>query len=266
MRSACAIRGPAVLNYNKSDRPTGYNQMEQAINKTGKLYGVGIGPGDPELMTLYAYRVLSQVPVIFVPTKSEDSDSIAEFIITGLIPEIPTKITRLVLPMLKDKDHLKKYWDKAVDTIWQSLEEGNDCAFVNIGDPLIYGTFIHILETLRKEHPEVPVKVIPGISSINAASANAVVPLASDDERIAILSGNPGNEFIKDTLNNFDTVIFMKINNIFDTLLTILAEMNMADKCVYFRRCTTENEEIVYDISTLKGKKVDYFSLLILRK
>ncbi len=242
-------------------------QLEEKVNThTGKLYGVGIGPGAPELMTLYAHRILSQVPVIFVPTKSEGSDSIAESIINGLMPETQSKITRLVLPMLKDKDHLKQYWDKAADTIWQSLKAGYDCAFVNIGDPLIYGTFIRIFETLRKEHSGVPVKVIPGISSVNAAAANAVIPLASDDERIAILSGNPEDAFIRDTLKNFDTVIFMKINNMFDTLLTILAEMGMTDKCVYFRRCTTENEEIVYDINTLKGKKVDYFSLLIVRK
>lgn len=243
-----------------------YYPIEKKRNRAGKLYGIGIGPGSPELVTLRAYHILSHVPFIFVPKKSEQSDSIAESIINRLTPKIQSTITGLVLPMLKNRDHLKKYWDKAADTIWQHLKNGDDCAFVNVGDPLLYGTFIYILETLRKYHPEVPVEVVPGISSITAAAASAIVPLAIDDELIAIISGNRDNAFIRDTLRNFDTIIFMKINNIFDTLLTILAEMDLIDKCVYFRRCTTENQEIIYDINILKGKKVDYFSLLIVRK
>jgi precorrin-2/cobalt-factor-2 C20-methyltransferase len=233
---------------------------------TGRLYGVGIGPGNPELITLRAHRVLSQVKVIFVPKKSEQSDSIAESIINSLTPKINPKIKGLVLPMLRDKEQLKKYWEKAAETIWHHLKNGEDCAFVNIGDPLLYGTFVHILQTLRKKHNEVVVEVVPGISSINAAAANAVVPLASDDERIAIISGNRDESFIKDTLKNFDTIVFMKINNIFDKLLVILEELNLMDKCVYLSKCTTEDEEIVYDMSTLKGGKIDYFSLLIVRK
>ena len=117
----------------------------------GRFYGVGAGPGDPELLTLRAQRVLSQVSTIFVPKKSEQSDSIAESIIANLAPGIEAKIEGLILPMLRDREQLKKYWRQAADTIWQHLEKGQDCAFVNVGDPLIYGTFIHILETLQKE-------------------------------------------------------------------------------------------------------------------
>jgi precorrin-2/cobalt-factor-2 C20-methyltransferase len=243
-----------------------YQQETQAKTHTGKLYGVGIGPGSPELVTLRAHHILSRVPVIFVPKKSEQSDSIAESVINGLTPEIKATVTGLVLPMLKDKSRLEHYWNNAAETIWQTLKRGDDCAFVNIGDPLFYGTFIHILNTIRKKHPEVPVEVVPGISSFHAAAASAIIPLASDDERVAILSGKRDEMFIRNTLENFDTVVFMKINSIFDTLLTILSDMDLLDKCVYFRRCTTENEEIIYDINTLKDKKVDYFSLLIVRK
>jgi len=172
----------------------------------------------------------------------------------------------MVLPMLRDKEQLKKYWHQAADTIWHHLERGEDCAFVNVGDPLLYGTFIHILETLKRSHPEIEVEVIPGISSINAAAARTVVPLASDNDNIAIISGNREDKVIRETLENFDTVVFMKLNNVFDKLLEILEELNLMDKCVYVRRCTTKDEEIIWDISKLKGEKVDYFSLLIVRK
>ena len=228
----------------------------------GRLYGVGVGPGDPELITLKAQRILSQVPVIFVPKKTEQSESIAESIIGNLTP----KIVGLVLPMLRDRGQLQEYWQQAADTIWRHLEKGEDCAFVNVGDPLLYGTFVHILETLKKNHPEIVVEVIPGISSINAAAARAIFPLATNDERIAIISGNRDDMVIRETIEDFDTVVFMKMNTVFDRLLAILEELKLTNKCVYVRRCTTQDEEIIYDISQLKGKKVDYFSLLILRK
>jgi precorrin-2/cobalt-factor-2 C20-methyltransferase len=232
----------------------------------GRLYGVGVGPGDPELITLKAYNVLSRVPVIFVPLKDREGRSYARSIVASLINKPEGKIVGLVLPMLRNKERLRGYWNQAASAIWRRLKKGEDCAFVNVGDPLLYGTFVHILETLKKSHPEVAVEVIPGISSINAAAARAVVPLASNDERIAIISGNREARVIRETIESFDTVVFIKINTIFDKLLAILEELDLTEKCVYVRRCTTQDEEIIRDISRLKGEKVDYFSLLILRK
>ena len=240
--------------------------MSNKKPRIGRLYGVGVGPGDPELMTLKASRILSQVPVIFVPKKAEQGESIAESIVGNLSLRIEPKVVGLVLPMLRDREQLADYWRKAVESMWQYLKNGEDCAFVNVGDPLLYGTFVHILETLQKSHPEVEVEVIPGISSINAAAARAIVPLASNDERIAIISGNREDKVIRQTLENFDTVVFMKMNTVFDKLLTILEELKLIEKCVYVRRCTTQDEEIIRDIGKLKGEKADYFSLLIVRK
>ena len=240
--------------------------MIKGKTRIGRLYGVGVGPGDPELLTLRAYHLLSQVPVIFVPLKDKQSKSYASSIIANLIKKPEGKVIGLVLPMLRDRVQLTDYWHKATESIWQYLRRGEDCAFVNVGDPLLYGTFIHILETLQKSHPEIEVEVIPGISSINAAAARTIVPLASDDEHIAIISGNSEDKVIRETLENFDTVVFMKMSTVFDKLLSILEELSLIEKCVYIRRCTTKDEEIIWDISKLKGEKVDYFSLLIVRK
>ena len=234
--------------------------------RMGRLYGVGVGPGDPELLTLRAYHVLSQVPVIFVPLKDKQSKGYARSVIESLVNKSEGKVVGLVLPMLRDREQLVDYWQKAAESIWQYLKNGEDCAFVNVGDPLLYGTFIHVLATLQRSHPEIEVEVIPGISSINAAAARSMVPLASDDDNIAIISGNPEDKVIRETLENFNTVVFMKVNAVVDKLLDILEELNLIEKCVYVRRCTTQDEEIIWDISKLKGEKVDYFSLLIVRK
>ena len=242
------------------------NTTRHGKKKIGRLYGVGVGPGDPELLTLRAYHLLSRIPVIFVPLKDEKSSSYARSVIKNLVKKSDGKVVGVVLPMLRDKEKLADYWLKAAESMWRYLKKGEDCAFVNRGDPLLYGTFIHILETLQKSHPEIEVEVIPGISSISAAAARAVVPLASNDERIAIISGNRADKVIRETLENFDTVVFIKMNKVFDRLLTILEELKLVEKCVYVRRCTTQDEEIIRDIGKLKGEKADYFSLLIVRK
>jgi len=232
----------------------------------GRLYGVGVGPGDPELLTLKAARILGEVPVIFVPKKANESDSLAKAIIRDVVSQSTPEIVELVFPMLRDNELLAKHWYEAAETIWQYLSAGKDCAFVNLGDPLIYGTFIHVLEMLKTNHPQADVEVIPGVSSINAAAARGVVPLAVDDERVAIISSSCEDKLIREVLENFDTVVFMKVNMTFDRVFDILEDLGLMEKCLYARRCTTEDEEIVRDISRLKGQKLDYFSLLIVRK
>ena len=233
--------------------------------KVGRFYGIGVGPGDSELITLKAKRILSGAPVIFVPKKGEESTSYARSIISGLIKP-DQEVVELVFPMLRERDDLAPHWQKAVQSIRERLERGQDCAFVNLGDPLLYGTFINVIDALRAGCPGLEIEVIPGISSISAAAARALVPLAIDDDRLAIISGRCSDSFTRDTLSNFDTVIFMKIYRVFDHLLAILEELNLVQNCVYIERCTTEDEKIVTDISKLKGQKLDYFSLLIVRK
>ncbi len=196
----------------------------------------------------------------------DDGLDIAHRIIAGLVKEPEQKVIGLVFPMLRDRKQLADYWQKAGESMWQHLKKGEDCAFINIGDPLLYGTSIHILEALRKSHPDVQIEVIPGVSSINAAAARAGVPLAINDERIAIITGHSEDPFIRETLEKFDTVIFLKVNLVFDQLLAILEEMNLAANSVYVDRCTTEDEVIVRDIRTLRGRKLDYLSLLIVRR
>ena len=233
--------------------------------KSGRLFGVGVGPGDPELVTLKAARILAQVPVIFVPKKLKESASNARSIIANLITD-KQEVVELVLPMLKDKKQLMPHWQQAADIIWGHLAAGKDCAFANLGDPLLYGSFIYIMYTLRRKHPELNVEIIPGVSSITAAAANAVLPLAVDDDKIAILSGQYEDSFIRETLGTFDTVVFLKIPKLFDHLVEILTELNLIKKSVYVRRATMQGQEIITDLHQLKDKKPDYFSILIVRR
>lgn len=260
------ILGLVTFRYNLHGRETmsGYHTTRQRKKTIGHLYGVGVGPGDPELITLKAQRILSQVSVIFVPRKDAKHESYARSIISRLVENSNQRIVDLVFPM--QKGTLKPYWEEAVEKIWQHLALGKDCAFVTEGDALLYGTFTYILSIFQARHPEVTVEVIPGISSINAASARALLPLAISGERVAIIPATYEDEALRETLESFDTVVLLKVNTVFDRILDVLEEMKLADRCIYIRRCTTKDEEIVRNIRKLRGQELDYLSLLIVRR
>ncbi len=231
-----------------------------------KLYGIGVGPGDPELLTLKAMRILQSVPVICAPKSNYDSDSFALSIVEGVIDKARQEIIPLVFPMSKDKEVTKKFWDESAKIIEGKLNAGKDVACISIGDPLFYSTFIYVLENLKERLKDLAVEIVPGVSSINASSAAAILPLAKANERVAVLPATYEKERIRNALKDYDTIILMKVNKVFDDVLAVLEEMGLKDKAVFISRCGTEEERIVRDIETLKGKELDYLSMIIVRK
>jgi precorrin-2/cobalt-factor-2 C20-methyltransferase len=236
------------------------------MEKKGTLYGIGVGPGDPELITMRAHRILTNVPVIFVPQKDDKSESLALSIVNNYVDVTRQQIIGLIFPMSKDKAVLAKYWENAAQRIWEHVSNGNDCAFINLGDPLMYGTFIYVLNEIQKRHPDTAVEIVPGISSINAAASRALLPLAVNNDQIAVIAGYDNEDFIKHSLKHFNTVIFLKIHNNFERLLAIAEEMDLVDNCIYISHCTMSQEEIIKDIRNLKNRRLDYFSLLLVRR
>lgn len=233
---------------------------------SGRFYGIGVGPGDPEMLTLKARRILSQAAVVFVPQAGPSEESFAYSIVKGFLDESRQKVIPLLFPMTKDESKLEKAWKTAAGQIHETIMEGKDCAFITEGDPLLYSTFIYIYEILRETFPKVVIEIIPGISSIFAAAARAKEPLALGDDCMAIIPATSEVSRILDALKSFETVVFTKIDRSFDKLLAALEEAALVDKAIWVKKCTTGEEEIVRDIRKLKGRKIDYMSLLIVRK
>jgi len=232
----------------------------------GCLYGVGVGPGDPELLTLKAVRVLQQAPVVIAPRKTSRDQSYAYSIVSHLVDEDRQEVLPLVFPMKKDLGILRAYWKEACDAIFQRLASGKDCAFLTEGDPLLFGTFIYIFDMLKELNPGVKIEIVPGISSINASAACTQTPLASGDDRLAVLPATYEGAKLRATLLDFDTVVLLKVHSVFDQVLDILEELDLARTSVYIKRVSSPSEEIVRDISKLRGQKLDYLSLLIVRR
>lgn len=237
-----------------------------ATTRMGTFFGVGVGPGDPDLITVKAMRILKQVPVLCVPKGREEGASYVRGFISHVFDPERQELIELVFPMTKDRAVLEQHWNAALEKVMVPLQQGRDVVFVTEGDPFIYSTFMHLYALIRERSPETRVEVVPGISSINASAAAAGVPLVDGAERLAVLPATYEGEQLAQILGQFDTVVLLKVNRVFDRVLGVLEQLGLAERAVYVKRCGAPDQEVVRDIRALRGQELDYLSLLIVKK
>ncbi len=231
-----------------------------------QIYAIGVGPGDPELLTRKAERLLRTVPVICAPTAGPGESSYALSIIEPLIDRENQEVIVQVFPMRKDQDGLDEYWETAAAAVAERVRGGSDVAFITIGDPFIYSTFLYLYRVLREKYADIDVEVVPGISSINAAAIAAGLPLGQASERIAIIPAAFKERELRSILANFETVVLMKVSRVFDGIYLLLKELGLERKAAFISRVGTPEQEVVFDLEGLLGRKLDYLSLLIVKK
>jgi precorrin-2/cobalt-factor-2 C20-methyltransferase len=152
-----------------------------------------------------------------------------------------------------------------VEAIVAELRQGKSVAWITQGDPFFYSTFINLYEQMRRRFPDVPVEVIPGVTSTSAAAARAGVPVARLAERVAVLPAAYGLAGLPALLDEFATVFLMKVNSVFDQLLDTLPTLPPTVHAVYLEKVGTAEERVVHDLESLRGQKLPYFSLVLLR-
>ena len=231
----------------------------------GCLYGVGVGPGDPELVTLKAQRVLQSVPLVCVPQADASADSFAFSIARSFIDTDRQEILRFAFPT-DDADAAADVWETAAATLAARLQQGQDAAFITEGDPMLFSTFSYVLESIKTNYPEIAVEIIPGVSSVMAAAARASVPLVTHGQRLAILPAVYGIDDLREAIANYDTIVLMKVNRVLLDALANLESLGLAGKGIYVRRATTAREQVVQDLRQLTEEDLDYFSLLIIKR
>ncbi len=237
----------------------------QAAAKPGRLFGVGVGPGDPELLTLKALRVVQAAPVIFVPQSETQTDSYALGIIRELLDFEKQEIVRLVFPT-GDPGKAASVWRDAAHTAVKRLQTGQDVAFITEGDPMLFSTFSYVLEAATAGNPGIAVEIIPGVSSITAGAATGRIPLAAPGQRLAVLPAVYGVDDLSEAAANYDTIVLMKVNRALMKSLAHLESIGLAGNAIYVRRASTPTERVVDDLGRLSEEDMDYFSLLIIRK
>ena len=238
---------------------------DELDKNSGCLYGVGVGPGDPELLTLKASRVLQRVGVVCVRQPESGSENFTLDVVREFLNESTQDIVRLPLPS-EDTPGSATTWDAAFKNILSWLGEGRDVAFITEGDPMLYSSFSYLLDRVRAANPEALVEVIPGVSSVMAAAASAGVPLATHGQRLAILPAVYGIDDLRQAIASYDTVVLMEVNRTLPDALANLEKLGLAGRAIYVRRATTQREEVVQNIHQLSEEDFDYFSLLIIKR
>lgn len=236
------------------------------MSKLGTVYGVGVGPGDPELITVKAYRALKEADVIAYPKKRKGSKSYAHQIVDCYINPNEKEMLGLVFPMTKDQEILNEQWTKIAEEVYGKLKEGKDVAFVTEGDPFLYSTYIHLLRMLHEKYEGIETKVIPGISSVNGAAAQFGFPLADGDERIGIIPANDNRDEMKDVILNHDCIIFIKVAKVLPQMIELLEELDLIECASVATKVTSSEEILFHDIRELKQAELPYLSLMVVKK
>ena len=230
------------------------------------VYAVGVGPGDPELLTRKAERVLRQADVILAPVSNPSESSVALGTVREFLDEERQEIIVHQFPMTSDMTRLVPAWKEAAALIASRIEAGKDVAFITIGDPLLYSTFIYLLRIFRESYPNIAVEIIPGISSINTAAAVAGVPLAESEEKIVIIPATAGIAAISSALAAYETVVLLKVKPLFKDVLELLRLTGRSESTVFVERVGSPRQKVLTTLSEMATHTPDYLSLMIIRK
>jgi len=234
------------------------------MTRYGTLYGIGVGPGDPELLTLKAVKTLAKVDVVFAAASSKNESSLALSIASPHLRE-GVETLRLDFPMTRDQAVLDAAWRANADVVAARLAQGKSAAFLTLGDPLTYSTFGYLLRTLNGLLEEIPVAVIPGITSYQAAAARTGRVLVESGESLAVLSGVAGEDELVRTLAACDSAVIMKAYKNMPAIRRALLRLDLADSAVFVTRLGLEDEAVITNLDAVP-EKPSYFSLLLVRR
>ena len=221
------------------------------MSKKGKLIGIGVGPGDTELLTLKAVRILETVPVIFSPKSSKEKESIALSIVRPIIEkrEDYKRLMRVepISPMIEDKEELEKVWTSASEMIAQYLDSGRDVAFITLGDSSIFSTYSYVQRKLKGKYE---IETIPGITSFTACAAAKNEPLVEQNQILTIVPKI--DDRLNKVLDTSDSIVLMKASRNTSELEATIEEKNRPKEIYSVQNCTRENEKIIEGFSNEK--------------
>jgi len=227
------------------------------MNKLGKLYGLGIGPGDPELLTLKAHRILTTVPVIAYPTL-ESGKVLARAIVADFIGPNQIEIP-MPLPFSVERSS-QPHYDLAAENIAEHLNLGRDVAVLCVGDPMLYGTFMYIFNRLCDRFS---IEVVPGISSVMASAAMLGVPITYRNDVFSIMPATLEAEILRDRLVFIDAAAIIKLGRHFAKVRDILDELGLLERALYIERATLPNQQII-PITEVDPEAATYWSLILI--
>jgi precorrin-2/cobalt-factor-2 C20-methyltransferase len=232
--------------------------------QSGILYGIGVGPGDPELITVKGLGILQRVPVVAFPAGLQGKPGIAQQMVAQWLNPSQVQLA-LNFPYVQETEILTQAWQVAAQEVWQSLKSGQDVAFVSEGDVSFYSTFTYLAQTLQQLHPEAVVQTVPGICSPLAAAAVLGIPLTIRAQRLVVLPAIYTVGELEAVLEWADVVVLMKVSSVYEQVWKVLQQRGLLERSWVVERATLPEQVIYAGLSDRPNLKLPYFSLLIVQ-
>jgi|TARA_B110000114_G_scaffold8126_1_gene8193 precorrin-2/cobalt-factor-2 C20-methyltransferase len=226
---------------------------------SGILYGVGLGPGDPGLITVKSSRLISKARVIAYPSLA-GGQSFARSIAAGLISPDAEEIV-MDVPMTVERAPAQAAYDIGAKNIAAALDRGEDVVCLCEGDPFFYGSFMYLYARLASDYQ---VKVVPGVTSVTTCAARAGMPLAARNERLTVLPGPLPTEELRVRIEGAESVAIMKVGRHLSKIRAVIADLGLTDKAAYIERASLP-DELVCPLAQAP-ETAPYFSMIILTK
>ena len=235
------------------------------------LVAIGVGPGDPDLLTVKAVRAIQEADIIMCPASGEDRPSIALSVVESLLDRSSQEIIRLIFPMTKDPDVLESTWKRNAGIMAETVLTGKSVVYLTVGDPYLYSTWIYMHRELSANHPEMDISVIPGIVSMFTFASKVGVSIAEGAEKVSIIPSCYELSSVKAIAQNSETLVFLKDGRYFDRVIDVLREAGFPDSSIFaigqdlgtdheiIRRLTLG--EVHRGVLTTK-----YFSILVVKR
>jgi len=236
------------------------------------LIGIGVGPGDPDLLTVKAVKAIQNADIIMCPASKEERPSIALSVVESIIDKSKNQeIIKLIFPMTKDKDILKATWEKNAKIMAQTVLSRKNVVYLTVGDPYLYSTWIYMHKDLTENYPEMNISVIPGIVSMFTFASKVGVSIAEGAEKVAIIPSCYDLSSVKEIAKNSESMIFLKDGRYFDQVIDVLKESGFPDDSIFaIGQDLGTDHEIVRKLTlgevndeTLTTK---YFSILVVKR
>jgi precorrin-2/cobalt-factor-2 C20-methyltransferase len=230
----------------------------------GTLYGISVGPGDPELLTLKGLRLLKNAAVVAFPSGINGKPGIAQQIVAQWLHPEQVQLS-LHFPYVQDLAELTQAWQTAADQVWVYLQQGQDVAFVCEGDVSFYSTFTYLAQTLQQCYPSAQVEAIPGVCSPLAAAASLGIPLSLRAQKIAVLPAFYNVEELEAAVQWAEVIVLLKVSSVYSQVWQILQTRQLLDRSYVVEWATTPKQMIHKDLRDRPHLDLSYFSLLIVQ-
>ncbi len=262
----CKFRPSCLINeLGKENRRRKRAAMAQ---KVGTLYGIGVGPGDPSMITLQAIDCLKRLEIVFASKKAGVEESIAHTVVKPhLSPSAEVRF--LEFKATYDREAFDAIWAENARKVAEVLKTGKDCGYITLGDPSLYSTFSHLIRNLRKQEPSVRIEIIPGVSMVTAAANLLNVPLSIDGETLSLIpSAQIEPDRLQELIKASDNLVFMKIPSDAQELIKRLEEEGLLHHAIWIQKCCLPGQRVVKELSleTLEEEQERYLSLMIVKK